>query len=259
MRFTCGIMIVLLAFIGIGCNKINDGNISNGTIRNNLPQPLHIDFYATREDYNNNANLLRSLIIPPQSELEIPAEFPTGTRLYIDWYSEDLTVSNWGNDPKFDVPNVTSEFGPILNVSHTSGLSTRKVWLGAGKASSVWEAYDYKNALSSFAISEWPILPEYRKSKKLTIRKDLTGTISYQLATGEKETRDFVFNLGVGGLNSTILFVSFGTSQGFGSTISQMPDNESGSLAIDSIFTSVQFPPEENISTSNNYCYRRVQ
>jgi len=249
----CKYLLLFAMLIGsFGCKKL-ESETYHGVIKNGIGETVYLDFYSTLDDYNNSQNLLKSLAVPAFGEIEVPAEFEDGAKLYLDWYTEDYGQSNWGTEAKFAVPTVTKDFGPILTITPRM-TPARQVWLSGKKGMSTWEAFDYRY-YSSSSTSYWSTLSANQKIKQFVIRKNLTGTYTYKETSGATTNLNFTFQVFNSSSSQNSIIINFPSFPGSGFIIGTIPSGFG--YSADTIYTPNYFPPETQ-SSSFNYIFRRL-
>lgn len=238
---------VTAAFIMLSaCNK-QDTTHYHGKIKNALSARVNLNFYKTKEDYNNSTNPVLTTTIAPQESFDIPADWTGGDTYYLDWYTDDYLYSNWGgNSPLFNVPNITPEMDPALTI-YAEVNNARKVCLKNNEQQSTWKAID-----AFYGSSVWSTLNDNEKYRMVVLKKDLTGTYSYKNAAGDIIQLPFTYFASSSSVYYPVnIYVSF--SPGTGNVYVLMnPYNPSGSgVAFDTLNAQSNFPP----GGSYNYYY----
>ena len=164
MRFSKAITgVLLMAICAAGCKK-TDEVIYHGKIRNTLSEAVHIDFYATEEDYNTNANVAASTVIAPNGAYEIPARFEGGAKYFLDWYTEDFLNTNWGTPTNFNLPNISPDMDPAMTIGQRFSY-TRRIFINGNKPTVKWKAVDARSG----GASVWSALNANEKAREIII------------------------------------------------------------------------------------------
>ena len=131
----------------------------------------------------------------------------------------------------------------------------RVLWLGMGNNTlSNWTAFDYRYFNAN---SFWNSLTEHQKYRKLTLRKNQTGTLSYKDGSGTIRNLDFTYAFSFNAGNT--VFVSFDGQFGTTHTIKADTGPNGLDIEFDTVTTSTYFPPDVQGGTSSyNYYYKRV-
>ena len=236
-------IVLLLGLWIMGCKKFEDDY--HGQIWSNNDYDVTLDFYASKDDYSNNRNVVKSLLLPAHGKVDVPREFETGQKLYLDWYSQDYTNTNWGVDPTFTVASITKEIDPAITIQSRS-TPARRIWLDGNKTATSWKAF---NAFYSTS-SNWPWMTEGQKNRRFTVRKSMTGTYTYSDQDGVEQTMEFTcFSGAVSGPTVFVsMFLSFGASS---SVYNIVPATNGPVVYSDTVFTPKGFPP----SYMSSYMY----
>ena len=242
------VLAVLLLFLALGCNK-RDSATYHGAIRNNLGEQVHLDFYATANDYNNSTNILKSVVIPPNGQYEVPGDFATGTSLYLDYYTDNYDKSNWGSNAKFNIVDFSHDLDPVLAINAGNISSAKDIWLGGNKPSAVWKLFDYRYN----SISYWNLLQNYQRNRQLWLRKDMTGSYLYVDGAGINQTQDFTYQVTANGQDLSSIFVQFNDMPGGFYSITQA--FKGTEIYKDTISAASYFPPEQS-GPYNMFFYR---
>lgn len=162
------------------CSKREDlQRISTYSFINTLKKEVNIDFYSSKDDYNNAGNAIKSLKLP-QGEM-MSVELEALDTFWIDWYSADFSLNNWG----IEYGSNTYFYGAYpppelrvaaqddkISISSKSTDISRSVLLNGSGLSSSWRA----------DISGIEALDG---THNFTFRRDFKGVYSYTSTAGD--------------------------------------------------------------------------
>jgi len=167
-------------------------------IVNNLPEPIHINMYKSLDDYNNSTNAVFTAALDTGKAYNWQVDISQG-RYYMDWYSDDYSISNWavyevgmtldgtGSGNHYDYlvairgPELTKALindSLYLDMEARTGatgytyyanFSLRSNLVNGNAPQTTWHGADAYNAAG---VSQWPKFSAQQKQMTFTLQKD---------------------------------------------------------------------------------------
>lgn len=192
------LLVVMCAVGWQGCKKSFDDKAV--TVVNQLSVPVTFDLYETPEDYNTNANVLKTQVIAAGEKLIIPGNvFADGHTYYMDWYSEDYYYTNWLND-NYPLGNenkvrITPKPGANTYYLKSDSKSRNRVsFLKGDRAQSTWTAVGaYLYSGSTGYISQWQNLTPDERQRQVVVNKDFSLQYTRKNDAGATVTNSIEF------------------------------------------------------------------
>lgn len=177
--------LILPILFYMACTKPGDETTDKkkGHILNQSGDTLTFDIYRSRDDYNNNRNVVSTYRLMPNEDKEIPSVQPN-SKYYVDWYNDEYLVTNWiRNDVEF-----TSDENGVLDIGvfQQDGHRIRLLLLEGNGTSSEWNAIDIVHVASPHSTYDWKNLAAYKKNKKFVFYKDETVVYTYTNEQGQQ-------------------------------------------------------------------------
>lgn len=164
--------------------------------RNNTDiTPVNIRIYKTQDDYNNAANVYFAGKTDVQTgRCQIPLDTLEKDREYfVDWYTDDYRNHNWNRDnfPVKITLRTNEKTGYYQSIGGGFEDSVRILYLNGGdKLESVWNAI----GATEYGNDVWNQLPAYKKSVRITLRRNLVGELVTKDANGTEVKQSFSMN-----------------------------------------------------------------
>lgn len=178
------ILVVLLflpVIFSINSCKKNGIDKSTVTFVNRTPVDVTLTIYGNEQDYANNANEIKSVVVAAGENLRLSGDyFKNAGPYYMDWYSQDYYYNNWFND---DYPVIDSR----VRISPTDGDNTyylepgykgkgRAAFLGGSGTETSWIAVGaYLYSSSTGYNSQWDVIKVNERYRRITMKKDFTA------------------------------------------------------------------------------------
>lgn len=199
------IIAFIFASLLLSCSKNNDTvktttsySPSHVYIVNNLHEPIHISMYKSLNDYNNSTNPVFTAALDTGKAYNWEVDISQG-RYYMDWYSDDYSISNWavyevgttldgtGSENHYDylVAIRGSELTKALindslyldmearagatGYTYYANFSLRSNLMNGNAPQTTWHGADAYNAAG---VSQWPKFSAQQKQMTFTLYKD---------------------------------------------------------------------------------------
>lgn len=211
MSFKSLSTICLLGFMSVAssCYKAKSPTSTtpvptNYTFNNVLGVSIHIDLYKDTTSYKAGTGAFKSFDLTGGSSQTIPlTDLPDTT--YIDWYSSDNLLTNWGfglYDYKPFMPYFVKNIANTVTWDDTyTGPSTliRATCLN-GHTSTTWKAFGgfidsaRGNGIATIPIRHWSDSTHFNDTMRyrmITLNKDFTATYTFKDKNGNIQTRSY--------------------------------------------------------------------
>src|SRR5690606_1171005 len=178
MLFKQLILWVLCAFVAISaCKKPDDGKF---VFHNNTDSVIFIDIYTSSQDYYDNHHPVVSGYIDAQSTFDLLAS-PLGETIYVDWYSQQGTLTNWLPDNADEARAYTIVVHPQKEKQYhinnpSAPIPLRDMLLNGNEKETTWKAVDAFEQQGTNTVSVWGQLGNNEKDATITFRKNFTLT-----------------------------------------------------------------------------------
>ncbi|RYD55800.1 MAG: hypothetical protein EOP56_14650 [Sphingobacteriales bacterium] len=163
------------------------------TFVNRIGEPVTLNVYGSIDDYKNNSNVYLTQTIAASDKIIVgEGKLKPGQTYFMDWYTENYTINNWFNE-RFNDANAERDYAQIKPTPGNSTYFTdplykglaRGVYLENTKSQTEWNAVDYYAESAALGFeSKWSTLPEYKKYKKIIVRKDFIAEYEYKDSLG---------------------------------------------------------------------------
>jgi hypothetical protein len=189
-KFT--ITIVAFLTLAMACKKSSDTNdnlVKEYVFNNAISVPINVKVYESLVDYKNSANPVYASVVPPYSKVNWT--LPTaGKQYYIDWFSSEYNMSNWGykrlldNSYECKLPLDLNYNQITFSYNEYNNPWCRNSIINGNNPQTQWSCVDILDINSGLSIK--PSLPAYKLYHQLTLRKDMSYEHAYK--TGEDAT-----------------------------------------------------------------------
>lgn len=172
--------------------------IVRSNLGESLQQSLTVQLYLTREDYYNNSNIVKTLVIPAGAD-SLEVELDSNTTYFYDAYTDDYSSSNWATWP---VPTKSFKTDPraVKYTISNPPNAHRAILLPDNRSESKWVA------VGSFtkAGNTWDTMSAAERNKNIVLNRNQVAIYN----DGE-DTREFRFAVSVNTIAKGAYYIEF--------------------------------------------------
>lgn len=191
-------------------------------IVNNTGVAVNFNLYKSRNDYDNATNPIVSIKLNDNDNY-LCKPLADDSLYYMDWYSDDLSLSNWamlnGGYPSKDSIDVAPYyFDAVISLksqhpfhdliddtlyldlpkrterdfqgSYFQTFGLRKCLMPSGVSQTVWQAVDQRDFNG---LSRWDRMTEWQKKVTLTLDKLGTYLLQYYASETVSQSRSYIY------------------------------------------------------------------
>lgn len=165
------------------CKKEKNADTGIYIINNTVPRNVNVRIYPTLNDYNHNTNAILSTSIAANASTNVPmSNFDATKTYYIDYYTDDYSISNWLERNQNPALNYTILLHPkanaAFNIENPADNSSliRKAYLNGDGTETHWSTFEI--CKYDIATARYVPVQGVDKQAQLVLRKDFTATFS---------------------------------------------------------------------------------
>lgn len=186
------LLIAMLMIIGSCTKTRNEPGQTTGkvpfTITNSRDTVLNFKLYRSAQDYLDDVNVIAAGRVAKGDTVMVDTDLEPQD-VYVDIYSDDYQVGNWGNDFGPHGLHLSQRFADLGKIARYTD-SSRSYYMDTNAAETRWRAVGGY----STGGPEWDSMPENDRYRYLRLRKDGTFELDTKDSNGNVITLPGFYN-----------------------------------------------------------------